>query len=181
MNGLPQTILNPDAPTLYLGFSGVLHIGEGVVTSEGKVALDSGRKMFEFTPLLMGALADYPAVQVVLTTQWCGAIGDERVISLLPKGLRERVVDTTRRFPPRFREVVEGTGKAGSVGRHARANGITNWLAMGDDLSSASGEGHCRFLPVPRDTGLATSVALELLRMWLCENAKLDATDRREK
>jgi len=29
-------MLDPGSPTLYLGFSGVLHVGEGIVTEEGK-------------------------------------------------------------------------------------------------------------------------------------------------
>ncbi|MFL9913956.1 hypothetical protein PQR75_00815 [Paraburkholderia fungorum] len=46
-------VLEPGAPTLYIGFSGVFHVGEGLIDDEGNITLDSGNRRFECAPYLV--------------------------------------------------------------------------------------------------------------------------------
>lgn len=60
--------IEPQSPTIYLGFSGILHVGECLVDADGNVTLDSGRQPFEFAHYLSDALATYADVQLALIT-----------------------------------------------------------------------------------------------------------------
>jgi hypothetical protein len=162
------------APTLYVGFSSVLHRGEGLVDDLGVVTLDSGEPPFHFASVLIDALTPYPSVQVVLTTNWVRTLGEERTVALLPRELGMRVVGTTLRFPPRLGELRDETGRTGSIFRHAAAAGIRTWLALGDDLYGVPRDEESHFLRVPAETGLETPCTLEALHAWLAANGFAD-------
>ncbi|WP_434718154.1 HAD domain-containing protein [Paraburkholderia sp. A1BS-2L] len=163
--------LNPKAPTLYIGFGGVLNVGEGLVDRDGNVSLDSGRPPFEFVPYLIDVLAPYPGVQLILTTTWTATLGEARTAELLPVELSARVVGTTLHYPPRFGEVRAGFGRTMSILRHAAAYGIETWLALSDDYFSLPFVKESNFLRVPSDTALGTPIVRIALREWLAANA----------
>jgi hypothetical protein len=80
-------LIDAKVPTLYVGFSSVLHRGEGLVDEVGSVTLDSGDELFNLAPLLVDVLMPYPCVQLVLTTSWTRTLGEERTIAMLPPGV----------------------------------------------------------------------------------------------
>jgi hypothetical protein len=162
--------IDPKAPTLYVGFSSVLHRGEGLLDEVGSVTLDSGDGLFNLAPLLVDVLMPYPCVQLVLTTAWTRTLGEERTVAMLPGPLRQRVVATTLKFPSRFGELRDGTWRTGSILRHSFTYAINTWLALGDDFYGVPPDMASHFLRVPTETGVATPDILEALRTWLAVN-----------
>jgi hypothetical protein len=165
--GIP---IDPSAPILYLGFSGVLHRGEGLMDTHGRVTLDSGRQPFESAHYLSDALALYPGLRLILTTNWTWWFGDAGTIALMPIELRQRVVGTTCEYPPRFGELQNGSGRTWSIIRHAGAHRLNRWLAIGDDFRGVPLDLMSRFFVVPRDTGLETPSMRKVLHSWLAAN-----------
>jgi hypothetical protein len=165
--GMP---IDPNAPTLYLGFSSVLHCGEGLLDTDGRVTLNSGRQPFENAHYLSDALAPYADLRLILTTNWATWLGDADTIALLPIELRQRVVGTTREYPPRFGELQNGSARTWSIIRHAGAHHLGTWLAIGDDFRGVPLDLMSRFFVVPKDTGLETREIREVLHAWLGSN-----------
>ncbi|MGF6837900.1 hypothetical protein QF001_001767 [Paraburkholderia youngii] len=163
--------VNPGAPTLYIGYGGVLNIGEGLVDQDGNITLDSGRRTFEFAPYLADVLMPYPDVQLILTTAWTATLGELQTAALLPVELAARVVGTTLHHPPRMGEVRAGIGRTMSILRHVEACGIETWLAVGDDLYGIPSGREAHFLRVPSHTALGTPSIRYALREWLAANA----------
>lgn len=144
--------LNPNVPTVYISYGGVLHVGEGLIDNAGTITLDSGSRPFEFAAYLADLLAPYPNVQIILTTASVATLGEARTAALLPPELSARVVGTTLLYPPRMGEVRSGTGRTMSILRHAAACGIKTWLAVGDDLYGIPVGEERHFLHVPPGT-----------------------------
>ncbi|MFM0653454.1 HAD domain-containing protein [Paraburkholderia sediminicola] len=174
LDGGSPTALN--APILYVGFSSVLHRGEGLMEASGRVTLDSGRQPFESAHHLSDALAPYPDLQLVLTTSWTRWFGDADTAALLPRELRQKVVGTTREYPPRFGELQNGSGRTWSIIRHAGAHRLNKWLAIGDDFRGVPLDLMSRFFVVPKDTGLETPGMREVLSVWLAKNMSVHPT-----
>lgn len=58
------TVIDPNSATMYVGFSGVLHCGDGLMDGSGCVTLNSGRQPFERAHYFSDALAPYPSVRL---------------------------------------------------------------------------------------------------------------------
>lgn len=158
--------MDSNAPTLYLRFSNVLHRGEAWLDTLGRATLESGGKPFGDAHHLLDALAPYPELQVVLASNWAWWLGDTEVIALLPRALGKRVVGTTREFPARIDETETCRGYVGSIVRHATANRLKSWLAIGSDFRDVPSDLTRRFLELPI-TGLEDGSNREALRVWL--------------
>jgi len=178
MNEIGSPHLDPAQPTIYLGFSGVIHVGEGLVAANGKVTLDSGNEPFHLAHLLTEALTPYPHVQLILTTAWTRTLGEMRTAAMLPEQLRKRVVGTTLKFPGRLGEIRDGTWRTGSILRHTFACAIETWLALGDDFFGVPSDMQSHFVRLPSETGLAAPEVLGRLRTWLAENGRREASLR---
>lgn len=161
--------INSEAPTVYLGFSNVLHRGEAFLEMDGKVTLESGGKPFEDTHHLLDSLAPYPDVQMVLTTTWSWWIGDAEVVALLPRAIGKRAVGTTREFPPSIKEATTGCGSVGSIIRHAMAHRVRSWLAIDSKFRVVPAQFASHFLELPA-TGLGADSNREALRAALQSN-----------
>lgn len=161
--------MDSEAPTLYLGFSNVLHRGEASLDTLGRVTLESGEKPFGDTKHLSDALAPYPNLCIVLTSSWAWWLGDAEVIALLPPALARRVVGTTREFPLTIDEAESGCGYVGSIIRHATANRLKSWLAIGSDFRGVPNQLARHFLELPV-TGLGSGSNREALRASLRSN-----------
>ncbi|MFL9889343.1 HAD domain-containing protein [Paraburkholderia sp. RL17-383-BIF-A] len=156
-----------DEPTLYLNFGGVLNVGHGLINEVGDIALDTGRRPFEFVPYLVDILAPYSQVQLVLTTSWLQSLGAGRTIALLPDHLRRKVVGTTLGTPPRLGEIKDGTAKTMSIMRHAAKHGVAKWLALDDDAWGVPPGFEEHFLHTDSETALGSPEARKQLREWL--------------
>lgn len=124
-------------PTLFPDFDGTLHVGHAVAETDGQVSLESGRRVFEYAPLLVQLLAPYPDVEIVLTTSRLDAMTDETVLAYLPPELSRRVIDTTRGRRPRLSYMLNGSGRTDVLTWYAFGNGLTQWLAIDDSVYGA--------------------------------------------
>lgn len=173
MNLADRTLeLQPAAPTLFLSFGGVMHVGHGLLRNDGRVELDSGRPLFQYAPYLVDALSPWPDVQIILTTSWLGMLGEERIVQMLSPELRHRVVGNTLGTPPRFGEVRDGTARTGVAIRHALRLGLQHWLVMDDELYGIPLEFSHHFLRTSSEFALGAPEARETLVAWLAANGK---------
>ena len=114
------------AQILFLDFDGVLH-------SVDEPALDDYFKyngnpnLFQWIRFLDHALAPYPDVRIIVSSDWRRLFGDDELIQFLgPVGHR-------------FIGVVEqyGPTRAAEIMREAKLRGITHWVAVDDHVTVA--------------------------------------------
>jgi len=79
---------------LLLDFDRVLHPDE-VYLQYGRPVLRARSELFMWAPRLESALAKYPEVRIVLSTNWAREFGYARVRKALPTGLQARVIGAT--------------------------------------------------------------------------------------
>ena len=85
-----------EAPTAYVGISGVLHPSESVYELLCKRSpWTDGHAKYEGVPLLAKALKDWPDVRIVLTSTLPSAHGLQSVLEHVGPALAERVVGYT--------------------------------------------------------------------------------------
>lgn len=94
----PPKLRGYGAHILYLDFDGVLHPedvwrkpGVGIYLGPG----GDGHQLFENLPLLEGALAPYPWVQIVLSTTWVRILRFSKAKAHLTEQLQSRVIGGT--------------------------------------------------------------------------------------
>ncbi|WP_323004563.1 HAD domain-containing protein [Denitromonas sp.] len=122
---------NPQLPTLFLDFDGVLH-PDDVYREAGRVVLRAdGLRLFEWSDILDDLVSPYPSLQVVLSTSWVRVLGFDAAYSQLTESLQRRVVgaawhDTA---PRRWDNLTRYAQIQHAVQRHRH----TRWLAIDDD------------------------------------------------
>ena len=99
--------MNP-IPILFLDFDGVLHPGSGL-----------GQTRFSRATVLEAALAGHE-LRIVVSSSWRFHLAMDEILRALPTGLARRVAGAT--------------GEA-HIGRWARFQEITAWLALHDPLA----------------------------------------------
>ena len=175
-------------PILYLDFDGVLHPADVRVPLDDRTRArvyyrgqPTDHPLFEHAPLLERILQPYPDVKIVLATLWARELGLEYAAQQLPPALQARVIDTVWRgslieYPAGSRYDIVQTD--------ADARGLTEWLALDDDLNYWP-EDRLHLVVAPTDSwlGLAQpgiadelSAALDLL----CSGSSLEARMRGE-
>ncbi len=170
-----ELVLDRTTPTILLDFDGTLHAGQALLDDEGLIALDSGRPLFEFAPLLVEMLKPYPTVEIVLTTSWLQTLPVDTVISYLPPELAQRVVDTTKDIKPRLSYERSGAGRTDVIVSYTYGKRLKNWLAIDDSVYGASmfgrefGELAHHFLLLDSARGIGDDSALQRIRQWLIE------------
>ncbi|QNB12622.1 hypothetical protein G5S35_14265 [Paraburkholderia tropica] len=163
------------APTLFVDFDGTLHVGHAAMNACGEIALDTGRPLFEFAPLLADLLEPYPEVALVLTTSWLMTLDEKEVTALLPCGLARRVVGTTRDIRPRLSYLLNGTARTYVITSYAYGASLTKWLAIDDSVYGAEGFGRERgelahhFVLLDSSQGLGAAVAQQRVKRWLSQ------------
>lgn len=105
MTSAPSSTSNqPPLQVLYLDFDGVLHHDavfrsprDGIFISASSAP---GRRLFEWTEVLVEAIKPFPELRIVLSTSWVRVLGYTKARSYLPKELNCRVIGATyhRRF-----------------------------------------------------------------------------------
>ncbi|WP_425218997.1 HAD domain-containing protein [Ralstonia solanacearum] len=171
----PAAELPPEnhTPTLFLDFDGTLHAGHALIDAQNQVSLDSGRPLFEFTPLLVSMLAPYPAVAIVLTTSWLQRLSLDEVMAYLPLELARRIIGTTKDIKPRLGDLKSGTDRTAAITSYAYGKGLRNWLAIDDSVHGAykfgqePGELLHHFVLLDADRGINDEQAQERIRSWL--------------
>ncbi|GAB4062388.1 HAD domain-containing protein [Uliginosibacterium sediminicola] len=143
---------------LFVDFDGVLHdANEAAFDFEAHVLLDNPR-LFEHIPLLAEALAPYPELRIVVSSDWQSLFDDAALVRLLgPLG-------------PRFSGVTEmrAQTRADSILRCAQRLKLTSWLALDDNESVVkASRTDSRFIACPSDKGISDATALRALKKRL--------------
>ncbi|MBC8748577.1 MULTISPECIES: HAD domain-containing protein [Paraburkholderia] len=166
---MEKLVFDARAPTLYLDVDGTLHAGSADIDEHGRITIESGRKLFEFAPVLVELLAPYPRVQLVLTTSWLQHIGRDGVTSQLPEALRYRIVDDTMKIRSRMSEVQDGTDRVSKILRHVWSHGVLIWLAL-DDRAWGVPIGYMQhFVHLSPESGISSPNARLRIESWLFE------------
>ncbi|WP_018990856.1 HAD domain-containing protein [Aromatoleum toluclasticum] len=153
---------DPEAPTLFLDFDGVLH-PDAVYRVRGEIVLYAeGVALFEWAPLLDEYLIPYSELQIVLSTSWVRVLGFDVARGWLPEGLQRRVVGATWHrqgprdwvFLTRYEQIIL------NVRRHQHSR----WLAI-DDMGDGWADEHREHLVLTDSTrGLGPVEVQEELR-----------------
>ncbi|KVT96551.1 hypothetical protein WK60_08425 [Burkholderia ubonensis] len=160
-------------PTLFLDFDGTLHAGHALIDTQNQICLDSGRSLFEFSPLLVEMLSPYPAVEIVLTTSWLRTLPFDEVVAYLPAELADRVVGTTKDISPRLGELKSGTDRTAAIASYAYGKRLRNWLAVDDSVHGAykfgrePGELLHHFVLLDAERGISDEQVQQRIRSWL--------------
>lgn len=178
----PALVLDRPTPTILLDYDGTLHAGQALLDNDGRVTLDSGRRLLEFAPLLAEMLRPYPTVEIVLTTSWLQALPVDVVISYLPPELAQRVVDTTRDIKPRLSYEQSGADRTDVIVSYTYGKRLKNWLALDDSAYGVSkfgrepGELTDHFLLLDSALGISDASAQRRIRQWLVEVHSVENT-----
>lgn len=129
---------------LYLDFDGVLHPDE-VYIVKGKVVLRAEGKLFMWADRLAEALADRPAVRVVLSTSWVREVGFRKAKAALPEMIQERVIGSTFHTRMAGGWATDSGGdwfgktRYEQIASDVRRRGIgQQWVAVDDDVKGWS-------------------------------------------
>lgn len=150
-------------PVLYLDFDGVLHPDE-VYRYKGRLVLKyDGLELFEWAPLLVGLLAPYPAIRVVLSTSWVRVLSFSEARDWLPLELSARVIGAT--WHSRMdKDWWLGLSRYQQVTLHARRHKIKRWIALDDDTQHWPEDDREQLVHTEPLLGLAAPAATEQLR-----------------
>lgn len=165
-----------DAPVLFLDFDGVLHSSDLISASHSRGAL------FVHAAWLAEALSPYPALRIVLSTQWGLAVSPIGARSHLPEALQSRVVGHTLDLY-RDHESFQKHSRAEQILRYVKAHHIRFWLAVDDDYRGWPLAARAHFMRTDSRLGLGDPLAqTELLaRIALlyrhAEQARIQALD----
>lgn len=159
---------------LFLDFDGVLHPDAVYLTSRG-IELRAEGELFMWAPLLVEVLANYPDLQIVLSTSWARNLGFHRARSVLPAELQSRVIGATwhsamSRGWPDFIPWDVQTRHEQIQAYLSRLTAPASWIAIDDDDRGWADADRERLILTDPDHGLSDpAVAAEL-------NHKLEVT-----
>ena len=155
---------------LFLDFDGVLH-PDAAYLVKGRPTLKGEGELFMWAPLLIKALADFPKVQIVLSTSWARELSFNRARRWLPAELRARVIGSTWHSTMSFKR--EGFRSLATwwdeamryqqIKRYAGRAGLTDWVAIDDQPEGWGADDLDKLVHIDGETGLSDPVALALL------------------
>ena len=124
--------MDENKPTIYLDYDGVLHDDDVVIINSVPAMVTPGRALFEWAPILDALFADYPAVQIILSTSWATAFGCDEAAAFLPSSLQSRVVGAI--WHKDTGAYASGNYPRGvAVCTDADQRRLTNWFAIDND------------------------------------------------
>ncbi|KGW85241.1 HAD domain-containing protein [Burkholderia pseudomallei] len=143
--------------TLFSDFDGVLHPADAAAFDDaGRLVADP--RLFTWLPVLADILAPYPAVRIVVSSDWRRWLDDDNLRRVLGP------------LAPRFDGVVEtwGASRADEILTEARRRKLTTWLAIDDHPTVvAASRRDARFIACAPDTGLSAHPVQARLRTTL--------------
>ena len=150
--------LTPGTPVLFLDFDGVMHPYDPFVIEDPfGVAADAGH--FCWLPLLTDALAAYPAVRIVVTSDWRHFSDDDKMRGLLGP-LASRFAGSTglaREFT-----------RVDYIRQVVHLHDLQYWCALDDDSSVIkAAPDEPRFVACDSATGLSEPMVTTALARWL--------------
>lgn len=142
---------------LFLDFDGVLHPdGSEAIDERGR--LIDNPVLFCWLPILADILDPYPAVRIIVSSDWRRLFDDAALIRLLgPLGTRFAGV-VERITPPRAQEILHD----------ALQRGLSDWIALDDHKSvQAAARTDPRFIACAPATGITDEAVQLAVRAWL--------------
>ena len=146
-------------PILFVDYDGVLH-PRSVFLERGHLVLRRDDiALFEWSALLLEALAPYPEIRIVLSTSWV-TLGFSYAKAQLPRQLQERVIgatvdgaDNDFKWLTRYRQIL----------RYVQRNQCSRWLAIDDDVETWGDQHRAHLVATDGDLGLSQPDKLEEL------------------
>ena len=147
---------------LFLDFDGVLHDANEDVPDSVE-ALRANPRLFQWLPHLVDALAPYPDVRIIVSSNWRRWFDDAGLRALLGQ------------LGPRFDGVVAtlGHSRAEEIWMEVHKRRLEHWMAIDDHESvhlAAQRDG--RFIACPPDEGLSAASVQASLRTKLASLMK---------
>ncbi|WP_308142729.1 HAD domain-containing protein [Burkholderia pseudomallei] len=143
--------------TLFTDFDGVVHPADATTFDRaGRLVADP--RLFAWLPVLADILAPYPAVRIVVSSDWRRWLDDDNLRRVLGP------------LAPRFAGVMEtwGASRADEILEEVRRRRLTRWLALDDHPSVAKASVRDdRFIVCAPDSGLSAPAVQALLRARL--------------
>lgn len=149
----------PDTPTMFLDYDGVLHrLGEPAIDENFRPIHSPG--LFCWAPLLQKALAPYPEIRIVIASDWRRIFDDATLVALLGDAFEFRVIGSVESFC---------RSRAEEISMEAVRRGLRRWLAIDDHPSvwAAREAGDTRFIACHPDHGLSEMRVQRELRQKL--------------
>jgi len=146
---------------LFLDFDGVLHpVGEEALDADFRLIANPA--LFCWRHILADALAPYPSVRIVVSSDWRRLFDDENLARLLGPALGPRVIGAVAN--------VEAS-RAGEVLAEAARRQLVHWLAIDDHPSvrAARKAGDARFIACSSATGLSNVCVQNELKRKLAD------------
>lgn len=151
---------------LFLDFDGVLHPARVYLGQEGPELAGEG-SLFMWAELLCEMLADFPHVQVVLSTSWVCHLPFAQVNDFLPVPLRRRVIGSTwdhiSKVPEFSRNLPlsywRDACRYQQVRRWVVFYRVRRWIAVDDEGEGWAEADLARFIHTNSETGLSDPVA----------------------
>jgi hypothetical protein len=162
---------------LYLDYDGPLHPDDVWYepASRQPSLRTPGHELFENVPVVEAAIAQYPALKIVLSTSWVVTFGLEKTCDFLPQTLRRRVIGAT--YDPQAPDAWRFTKlrRYDAIALDVRSRLASRWLAIDDDALGWPAKELDALVLVPTGLGLMCPVAQALLRDRLA--ARFPITD----
>jgi len=159
---------------LFLDFDGVLH-PDAAFLVKGRPTLKAEGQLFMWAPLLVNVLADFPVVQIVLSTSWARELSFSRACRWLPNELRTRVIGSTWHSSMKFQ--ADGfrltqtwwdtATRYQQIKRYADRAGLADWVAVDDQPEGWGADDLSKLVQANSETGLSDSRVLALLAVRL--------------
>ena len=166
---------------LFLDFDGVLHPDAAYLVN-GRPTLKGSGELFMWAPLLVDVLADFPHVQIVLSTSWARELTFNRARRWLPVALRTRVIGATWHSAMAFRPDGfrvnptwwDTATRYQQIKRYATRAGLTSWVAVDDQPEGWDAADCDKLIQTNGDTGLSDIAAQVSLaqRLQDCGNTE---------
>lgn len=136
-----------NTPVLFLDFDGVLHaLGEPAISENFRLLANPC--LFRWRPILEEALAAYPSVRVIVSSDWRRIFDDDALVALLGPDLGARFIGVVPHAgPSRHAEIL----------KEAARLHLEHWLALDDHptVVAAAQAGDARFIVCLPDSGLS--------------------------
>ncbi|MGK5048462.1 HAD domain-containing protein [Janthinobacterium sp. GB4P2] len=159
---------------LFLDFDGVLH-PDATYLVRGRPILRADGHLFMWADRLIALLADYPDVEIVLSTSWVRDLGFSRARAYLPVELQRRVVGAT--WHSAMGRNADGFKKSSTwwddvsryeqIRRWADRAKVHNWIAVDDQPSGWRNLELSKLVQTDGATGLSESKTVGDLKKLL--------------
>lgn len=118
----------------YLDFDGVLHYSSVWLKPDQSIEFDtSGRRLFEWEPILLELLAPHPHVKIVLSTSWVRVKGLDYAKGRLDLLIRSRVIGATSdSWLPTAEDFALQT-RGMQIWENVQRSALSDWFAIDDD------------------------------------------------